>query len=327
MPHGGIAARDIISGPDEPALDAAVENGTLTCQYVEPSSGENHGASPKFKCRDRFGRKHKIKYEHETAELREKYGDNGEVFAEVAATRLLWALGFRADRVDPVTVVCMGCPEDPYKGKGPRAERRTFTRAAIERKHPARPVVVAREKDGMPVELEGWSWKELRGVRASSGGASRAELDAFRLLAAFLQHGDSKEENQRLVCDGEGPGCQPWLMINDAGATFGGAGWSTHRRHAKANFEKWKDKEIWKGRDGCEARLKGSLSGTMSDPEISEAGRALLSGLLSQLTAAQVEDLFRYSRIELREPSVPVSSWAAVFREKAAQIASRRCPE
>ena len=54
-----------------------------------------------------------------------KYGRyNGEVYAEVAATRLLWALGFPADRNYPVRVVCAGCSEDP-------ARRREDKRAPV----------------------------------------------------------------------------------------------------------------------------------------------------------------------------------------------------
>jgi hypothetical protein len=44
-------------------------------------------------------------------ELNVKYGKgNGEVYAEVAAARLFWALGFGAERMHPVRVDCKGCP-------------------------------------------------------------------------------------------------------------------------------------------------------------------------------------------------------------------------
>ncbi len=76
----------------------------LTCDYFEKDSG---GKTPKFWCR--------ISAEDE---VKVKYGeDNGEVYAEVAATRLLWALGFGADGMYPV------------EGDLPRVFRRSVQRA------------------------------------------------------------------------------------------------------------------------------------------------------------------------------------------------------
>ena len=59
---------------------------------------------------------------------------NGEVYAEVAATRLLWALGFGADRVYPVTVVCKGCPEFPDQDHKTDECNGALAAAVIERK-------------------------------------------------------------------------------------------------------------------------------------------------------------------------------------------------
>ncbi len=47
--------------------------------------------------------------------LKVKYGASPEVHTEVAATRLMHALGAGADRMYLVdTLRCFGCPEDPY---------------------------------------------------------------------------------------------------------------------------------------------------------------------------------------------------------------------
>ena len=63
-----------------------------------------------------------------------KYGrTNGEVYAEVAATRLLWALGFGADPMYPVRVSCRGCPAI-YGGRPRHRRQVVFDPAAIERK-------------------------------------------------------------------------------------------------------------------------------------------------------------------------------------------------
>ena len=74
----------------------------MTCDYVE----EKQTGTPKFDCAISADDK-----------IRVKYGEqNGEVYSEVAASRLLWALGFGADRVYPVKVVCNGCPGGPDEG-------------------------------------------------------------------------------------------------------------------------------------------------------------------------------------------------------------------
>ena len=69
----------------------------VDCNYVERDMGGN---TPKFACRLANGDEVKVKYGR----------DNGEVYAEVAASRLLWALGFSADAMYPVRVRCHGCP-------------------------------------------------------------------------------------------------------------------------------------------------------------------------------------------------------------------------
>ena len=51
--------------------------------------------------------------------------------------------------------------------------------------------------------FEGWDWRELPLVDPSNGGATRAELDALRLIAVFISHWDNKNPNQRLVCVGD----------------------------------------------------------------------------------------------------------------------------
>lgn len=165
-----------------------------------------------------------------------KYGaDNPELQGEVAATRLLSALGFPADDVHVVGAVrCFGCPADPFPilqrcwkdgdvvraclGPIDCAEPRDFTPARIERRFPGEAIEARRN--------EGWAWNELDQIDPAQGGASRADVDALRLMAVFLPHWDNKARNQRLLCletraDPRAPCQRPLAMIADAGATFG----------------------------------------------------------------------------------------------------------
>jgi hypothetical protein len=87
---------------------------------------------------------------------------------------------------------------------------------------------------------------------------------------------------------------------------------------------------------GCVARLKGSFTGSMSNPQISEAGRAFLAGLLVQLSDAQLRNLFEIARVKRRssDPSsdpekdgelATVNEWVKAFKMKRAQIVERSC--
>src|SRR5687767_14974592 len=91
-----IPAVDIRTGPYGRRAFGFRE--TVTCDYVDK---DLPGRSPKFACASAGD------------ELKVKFGSgNAEVYAEVAATRLLWALGFGADRMYPVRVICRGCPDN-----------------------------------------------------------------------------------------------------------------------------------------------------------------------------------------------------------------------
>ena len=71
-------------------------------------------------------------------EVKVKFGGaNGEVYAEVASTRLLWALGFGADRMYPVKVLCRKCPAE-FGGTEMCDGNRLFDPATIERKMPGK---------------------------------------------------------------------------------------------------------------------------------------------------------------------------------------------
>ena len=105
-----VASMDLRAGPQ--GKGAYAPFATVPCDYVDEKPS---GTSAKFICAVAPGDQVKVKYGK----------DNPEVFAEVAATRLLWALGFGSDRWYPVTVVCHGCR--PRPGWGRRRRRRSRT--------------------------------------------------------------------------------------------------------------------------------------------------------------------------------------------------------
>jgi hypothetical protein len=257
----------------------------------------------------------------------------------VAATRLLWALGFGADRMYPVKVVCKGCP----------AEAVGTDIAAIERK-----------MDGTEIESDietGWAWRELDLVDPDKGGAPLAHRDALKLLAVFLQHTDSKAVQQRLLCldatekpgagakaddkdedkdkdkdkpKGDKGACkEPFMLVQDVGLTFGHAT-KSNGSGTSASFSEWSAAPIWKDRDRCVGNMVKSMTGTLKNPVISEEGRKFLADLLRQLTDQQLRDLFEVARFGRRtvpdQPAATIDQWVDAFKKKRTEIVDHVCP-
>ena len=220
-----VESMDVRQGPRDSGAFAAMA--TVNCRHVEKDAT---GKTPKFACVVGGD------------ELKVKYGrDNGEIYAEVAASRLLWALGFGADRVYPVHVICAGCPESLNADRRQRDGRAVFEYATIDR-----------EVEGYPVpgfEESGWAWGDLDRVNPAVGGAPKAHRDALTLLAVLLQHTDSKREQQRFIClDPPARGevnrntCKrPFLMIADLGKTFGKANSLNRDEPGSVNLTNWRE--------------------------------------------------------------------------------------
>jgi hypothetical protein len=306
---------DLKRGPQGPG--AFAPGARITCDYVKRDLS---GSSPKFACRIAPDDEVKVKYG----------GTNGEVYGEVLATRLLWALGFGADRMYSVNLICRGCPAEFAGIEGPGNESR-FAPAAIERK------MAGAEWDGD--EQPGWGWDELALIDPRAGGAPRAQRDALTLLAVMMQHTDSKRAQQRIVCLGVAGNkvrhscARPFLMISDLGLTFGRANWANVTDHASVNLVEWRRTPVWGDDARCVGNLPKSFTGTLRDPVISEEGRRFLAGLLTQLSDRQLRDLFEVSQVghRLRDP-LDVSSgfptiaeWVTAFKQKRQEITARRC--
>ncbi len=254
-----VRAMDLEAGPPGPG--AFPFRATVVCDYKDKKL---NGMSPKFACV--IGKDDEVKVKFG--------GNNGEVYGEVLATRLLWALGFGADRMYPVNVICRGCPADFRGIERPNNESR-FDPAIIERK--------LEGTEWPPEGNAGWSWKELDQIDGERGGAPRAHRDALKLLAVFLQHSDSKPEQQRIVCESKATWpradtcAAPLLMISDVGLTFGRVTRSNANDVSGVNLEAWRETPVWKTESECIGNLPKSFTGTIEDPVISEAGRRFLA--------------------------------------------------
>ena len=304
-----VRAVNIREGPAGPG---AFQPGELVvCDYVERRMS---GSSRKFYCAIRPDDVVKVRYGRE----------NGEVEGSVLATRLLWALGFAADRVYPVRVRCRGCSSDPWNDRHAADQVHEFDPAAIERPPRGHEMHSAKHKSG-------WAWPELDLVDEHAGGAPVAQRDALTLLAVLMQHTDTKPEQQRLLCPAgalttNGECATPFLILHDVGVTFGRANTFNRAGTGSVNFEQWARTPVWRDRQACIGHLSESHTGTLGDPRISEAGRRFLSDLLLQLTDSQLRDLFDVARVEFRS-AARVSDWVGAFKDKRNDIATNHCPQ
>jgi hypothetical protein len=310
-----VPEMDLRAGPQGPG--AFQPNEMVSCEYVEKKNLP--GTTPKFDCEISEGDVVKVRYG----------AKNGKVEGAVLGSRLLWALGFGADRVYPVRVTCRGCSPDPWNKRERVPGEQVFDPAAIERK-PKGHEMKSENKGG-------WAWPELDLVDEHQRGAPIAHRDALKLLAVFMQHTDTKPEQERLLClpgglrdDG---GCdKPFMMLHDIGLTFGQANLWNRTSVGSVNFEQWSKTPIWKDAAACVGNLSKSYTGTLDNPKIGEAGRQFLADLLVQLTDRQLHDLFEVARVDRRsrrpdsaEPPATVDEWVAAFKHKRDEIVGNRC--
>ncbi len=294
----------------------------LECRY-DPE--RTSGTTPKFDC---------VRPGGETVKV--KYGINSEIPGEVGATLLLRAAGFAADDMRIVRRVrCYGCPRSPYRSRQiaewffvadildgflDYTSYADFTNVAVERKFSARAMEVGEHK--------GFGFYELGAVDPARGGASRADVDAFRLMAVLLAHWDNKASNQRLVClgdtsdDSAEPCARPLIMMQDLGATFG---------PRKVTLSGWTQSPIWRDAEGCMVSMKHLPyeGATFGEVEISEGGRALLASKLEALSRDDLTRMLRTAHFPDARSGRPgaedVSPWVDVLQQKIAEITTRSC--
>jgi hypothetical protein len=311
-------------GENPSGNDAFSDDAVVECRF---KPGGVAGSTPKFDCELPSGERLKVKYG----------ASNAEVYTEVAATRLLAALGFHADRMYVVgRVRCFGCPPDPFErlqcvNEGTPIDQ-CFPGLDYTRAETFEPAVIERPIEGRRIETpkeRGWKWEELAKIDPAAGGAPRAHVDAFRLMAVLLGHWDNKAKNQRLLCLGERHAsvtCErPVAMVQDVGATFG---------PDKLDLAQWDAMPVWADAPGCVVSMKALPYGgsTFPDTQISEAGRQFLAERLRKLSPRQIRELFegaRFARFPHKDPAAGnVESWVRAFGNKVRAIADRApCPD
>ncbi len=359
--RGVLSPEDLLDGPagvlPYTFAEATGDEG-IGCTFAKPGKGLG-GHTLKFLCATADGRTLRVKYwnpERETG--------NREVFAMVAATRLLWALGFDALPAFPLHIRCDQCPANPMTGEGAPATRHYL--GELQAYPQSGPLILSRDDRD-----QGWSWRELdEAIAALPPGPERTRqrthFDALTLLGVFIQHGDRKAEQQALYCSSpvdvgagetkpkatqqgtsmwlfEAPGhascAQAAAMLVDVGATFGGAGRTSSDKTATMDLDAWRRHPVFHDTDAgaCRGRLTVSFAAHHDgepDPVISEEGRRFLFEQLQRLTPAHVRALFTAARVEdlakrtnktRAGTTTATDEWVDAFQEKVRQIEAQRC--
>ncbi|HEV2799395.1 MAG TPA: hypothetical protein VGW12_02805 [Pyrinomonadaceae bacterium] len=283
------------------------------------------GTTPKFHCsvagvveEDGDLLRYKVK-PHFKGQTKEKR--NGEIYGEFLSSRFSRALGFFADDEWVADVTCPDCEKSLTS---------SFQGARFEPFQPAAGIEL-HLGTGLDVGCSGKDGASIAGAlqKLLQNGAPRAEIDAFKLWLAFIDHGDTKTDNQKFAClkwqkNGDGTlACEPgqaFFYVSDMGSTFG----YSRSSENKATLKGWRGKDPIRVSGGrCTTTAKD-----VGDANITEAGRQLLANNLQRLLDAEksngtITKVFRASRNHERDQ--PAEDWAAEFERKARMIIDARC--
>jgi hypothetical protein len=310
--------------PGSPAVDADGRAKPFNC-VAWKKDNEGTGTTPKFYCTvagvvDNDGQPIRFKIKpHFKGQSKDKR--NGEIYGEFLSSRFSKSLGFFADDEWVADVTCPDCEKSLNRG---------FQGVPFSPFQPAAGIELALGS-GIDVDCNN---KDSGAIAESLAkllqtGTPRAEIDAFKLWLAFVDHGDTKTDNQKFSCldakrnaDGSRT-CKPGravYYVSDMGSTFGHSSSS----ESKARLKTWQGKDPIKVSGGsCTTTAK-----SVGDASVSEGGRALLANGLQKLLDAEktnglITKVFRASRNDERDQGA--EAWTAEFQRKAKTIIDARC--
>jgi hypothetical protein len=337
-PERPIEKAGLARNPRAPFL--APSRDEAVCKFIPRKIG---GTTPKFFCVFDGGQVLKV-----------KYGRDAEIHSEVAASRLLHALGAGANHMYYLKRLrCFGCPREPEGLLRCLSNESATVRRDCERIYGE--VTAAGElklkldygtyvdftkvsvedwAEGKTIETpdaEGWGWDELEQAQAGGDGASRAERDALRLVAVFLNNWDNSARNQRLIClpgsqDADGRCTRSFAYMDDVGATFGRAGGIATHSESKLDVEGWRRVPIWKDREKCVVAIHSPIlhHSSFDDAVVTEGGRKMVADRLGRLRPRQIRGLFEGAGFvefeRATEASRDVDRWVEAFQAKVKEI-------
>jgi hypothetical protein len=255
---------------------------------------------------------HAIKADHfKVKYLKPPYPDHNtrynEVFTEVAASRILWVLGFPADHVYPIgSAACIGCTADPFGSNlkdniaslkdGPTI----FKVVSAERETPWERI--------NPEGDETWSWSDAAKFYADGEWThqQRVEYDAYRLALGLFHYHNAIAQQNRLACaqwapemTGQPRVCQrPMIFVQDLGSTFGKAkgAMDLFGTNPRGSFSDWESQTVFTNPQSCE--LRATLDG---DKHVLKEAQELMIQRLGRLDPQTVRTIFSAARFQMMD--------------------------
>ena len=255
---------------------------------------------------------HEIKADHfKVKYLKPPYPNHNtrynEVFTEIAATRIMWVLGFPADHVYPLgSAACIGCTADPF---GSNLKDNT----ASLKDTPSVFKVVSAERETPwerinPEDDETWSWSDAAKFYADGEWThqQRVEYDAYRLALGLFHYHNAIAQQNRLACAqwapetaGQPRVCQrPMIFVQDLGSTFGKAKGATDLfgTNPRGSFSAWESQTVFTNPQACE--LRATLDG---DQHVLKEAQELMVQRLGRLDPQTVRTIFSAARFQMMD--------------------------
>ncbi len=236
---------------------------------------------------------------------RPPYRKARDVYTEVAATRLFWALGYPVEPAYPTeAVICYGCPrDDAFKQEG-RRSRMVYVDAMVDEKLPG------------TVEVSDWSVREVVGRTYSNQWSpdQRAQFDGLAVIASLIHHRSNGAKQNNLVCvSPDGAECRDdaelLMYIADLGSTFGAPG-------AKGQHSSWIEHPVWADTGSCRIYLEWKdLQRSGGHLQITEAGRRFIVTRLEALTTEHLRAIFASAHFDRVDGQLRLQKFVQLYPE------------
>jgi hypothetical protein len=317
---------------------------------VVVSTDKHGGKSASLYAASDTTNEHQIKADHfKVKYLKPPYPNHNtrfnEVFTGVAASRIMWVLGFPADHVYPAgSAACIGCTSDPF-GSNLSQNNASLKEAPVIFK------VVSAERE-MPWDNisagddETWSWRDA--TKFYSGGEwthrQKVEYDAYRLALGLIHYHNALPQQNRLSCaewEPEAPGhpktCRrPIIYVHDLGSTFGKAKGSldVFGTNPRGSFKAWAPQTVFTDAGNCV--LRATLDG---DKRVLKEAQDLMIERIARLDSQTVKAIFRQARFNMMDQEqvarlrksgakdvdeAALDEWTGVFLKRLDEIRSAK---
>jgi hypothetical protein len=264
-------------------------------------SEAKNGTNPKMDIRDADGKKWRVK-------------TGVEARPEVAASRLLWAMGFYVN--DDYVL-----PQSTVTGvKMSRGDKDVKNGTLIDARYERKPG--GQDKMGI------WTWK-------TNPFYGKREFNGLRVMMAVMNNWDLKDENNSVYQDKKGG--EQIFLVNDIGASFGSNGLEFSKSNAKGNIhsyeqsgfvERLTDTEVDFSTPKAPAGVLAASFGFSAKSyayrkglewigkDIPREDAKWMGSMLAQLTHQQLQDAFRAGNF----PSNEVDEYVQVVESRIAEL-------